>query len=97
MSESNSDFDRSSNISLDRFWTRKFTVIANFTHFSNLWAYGVEVSQRYCNVHFYLHVSDSQRVSGMQGTLFKCNEQRQIFGQFLDAKIFWTLSDEIFG
>ena len=76
MSESDSDFGRSSNIFLDNALDRPLA-IANFTHFSTIWAYGAQFNERYCILHFALYTSDtdSYRISGMQETIYKCIEK----------------------
>ena len=48
--------------------------IANFTHFSALWTHGAQFSERYRILRLSLYISDSQRTSGRQKTIYKCVE-----------------------
>ena len=72
MPESDSYFGHPSSIFLDSFLDRPL-VMVNLTIFR---PYGLmeHKSVNDSNLHFSLYISDSQRTSGMLGTLFKCNE-----------------------
>ena len=48
-------------------------VIVKFMHFSTLQVYGPKFSNQYSSVRFSLSISDSQRTSGIQGTIDKYN------------------------
>ena len=66
-------------------------IIATFTLFSTLWAHGAQISERYCNVLTFISTDQWQSDNIWHaGNTFKCNEYWRIFGQFLDAKAFWT-------
>ena len=51
--------------------------------FFTLWAYGAQFIERYCIVRFSLYSSNSQTTSGMQETIYRCNERclRRVTGR----------------